>query len=156
MARPPGPVEVRVARDADVPSMFDLRTGVRENHLSRAELAALGITPDTLPQMLQGTGRGWVATEDGTVLAFAMADASEATVFAMFVRSGHEGRGLGRLLMHHAEQWLRDQGCAGAWLVTDADTRVRANGFYRHLGWTDDGIQEDGQVRLTKRLAHGA
>lgn len=143
---------LRLAVPDDVRAMFEIRTGVRENPLSREALAELGITPDTLPAMLQGSGRGWVACDGGHVLGFAMVDAEAATVFALFVRPGHEGRGIGRGLMGEAEDWLRAQSCAEAWLLTDADPKVRANGFYRHLGWQEDGLQEDGQVRFTKRL----
>lgn len=144
-------MKIRLAVPADIPAVFELRTGVRENHMSMEELADIGVTPDTLAGMLGGDGRGWVAEEEGRVLAFAMADAADATVFAMFVRDGCEGAGLGRALMQEAEQWLFARGCKEVWLVTDSDLAVRANGFYRHLGWRDDGIQEDGQVRFTKR-----
>lgn len=144
-------MKIRLAIPADIPAVFEVRTGVRENHMSMAELAAIGVTPDTLSGMLEGDGRGWVAEEEGRVLAFAMADAADATVFALFVRDGCEGRGLGRLLMAEAEQWLFARGCAQIWLETDSDLTVRANGFYRHLGWTDDGLQDDGQVRFIKR-----
>ena len=145
-------MEIRIATASDVTAMFEVRTSVRENHLSYEQLAERGITPESLPDMLTGSGRGWVAVDNGDVVAFAMADASEATVFAMFVRASHEGKGIGRLLMIEAEQWLQAEGCADVWLLTDADLAVRANGFYRHLGWVDDGIQEDGQVRFTKQL----
>lgn len=144
-------MKIRLALPADIPAVFEVRTGVRENHMSMAELAVIGVTPDTLSGMLEGDGRGWVAEEEGRVLAFAMADAADATVFALFVRDGCEGRGLGRLLMAEAEQWLFARGCAQIWLETDSDRAVRANGFYRHLGWTDDGLQDDGQVRFIKR-----
>jgi GNAT superfamily N-acetyltransferase len=80
-----------------------------------------------------------------------MANALEATVFAMFVRPAFEGHGLGRILMKEAEQWLFAQGCTEIWLLTDANRHVRANGFYRHLGWGDAGIQDDGQVKFTKQ-----
>lgn len=145
-------MEIRIADSADVGQMFDVRTSVRENHLSLEELASLGITPEALPEMLVGKGRGWVALDGETVIAFAMADAIDATVFALFVRAEYESRGLGRSLMSEAEAWLHSVGCAEIWLVTDASPAVRANGFYRHLGWLDDGIQEDGHVRFKKVL----
>ncbi|WP_157830583.1 GNAT family N-acetyltransferase [Aeromonas sobria] len=145
---------IRIATPDDVNGMFEVRTSVRENHMSLSELAALGITPDTLPCMLNGSGRGWVACEEDQVVAFVMADAMESTIFAMFVRQSHEGIGLGRSLMQAAETWLCDEGCNEVWLLTDANTEVRANGFYRHLGWMEDGIQDDGEVRFKKRLSN--
>ncbi|PHV10506.1 GNAT family N-acetyltransferase [Chitinimonas sp. BJB300] len=142
---------VRVAVLSDIDVLFEIRTSVRENHLSMEELTHLGITAQTLPAMLSGAGRGWVAEQAGSVIAFAMADSMEATVFAMFVRPEWEGKGAGRQLMQEAEQWLFAQGCEEVWLSTDSDLAVRANGFYRHLGWKDEGRQEDGQTRFTKR-----
>jgi GNAT superfamily N-acetyltransferase len=149
-------MKIRIATPADIAAMFDVRTSVRENHMSLEELAAIDVTPDTLASMLSGDGRGWVADAQGEVVAFAMADAADATVFAMFVRSTSEGQGLGRQLMAAAEQWLFSRGCEEIWLVTDSNRAVRANGFYRYLGWQDAGIQEDGQVRFTKRAGRRA
>lgn len=142
---------IRIARPADVPSLFDVRTSVRENYQSVEDLARVGVTPETVATMLDGEGRGWVAEENGKIVAFSMADAAQATVFAMFVQPGYEGKGLGRALMDEAEQWLFARGCDEIWLLTDRNPSVRANGFYQHLGWRNDGVQEDGQVRYTKR-----
>ena len=144
-------MQIRIARPADVPSLFDVRTSVRENHQSVEDLARIGVTPETVATMLDGEGRGWVAEKNGRIVAFSMADAAQATIFAMFVQPGYEGKGLGRALMDEAEKWLFARGCDEIWLLTDRNPRVRANGFYQHLGWRNDGVQEDGQVRYTKR-----
>ena len=141
---------IRVATEADVESLFDIRTSVLENHQSRADLARVGVTPETVAKMLHSSSRAWIASERKQDVAFSMADASDATIFAMFVRPAFEGRGLGRILMKRAEEWLFEQGCVEIWLLTDANRDVRANGFYRHLGWDDAGIQQDGQVKFTK------
>ena len=148
-------MHIRVAVLTDVPALFDVRTSVRENRMSFEELAAVNITPETIAAMLTGDGRCWVAEDDGMVVAFAMADVAEATIFAMFVRHEFEGRGLGRLLMNEAEHWLFAQGCDEIWLRTASDQRVRANGFYQRLGWTNEGVQEDGQNQYTKRASRG-
>jgi GNAT superfamily N-acetyltransferase len=142
---------IRVATETDVKILFDIRTSVLENHQSREELARAGVTPESVAQMLKSSSRAWIASQAGQNVAFSMANASEATVFAMFVLPAFEGRGLGRLLMKKAEEWLFAQGCAEIWLLTDANRKVRANGFYRHLGWKDTGIQDDGQVKFTKK-----
>jgi GNAT superfamily N-acetyltransferase len=143
--------QIRVATEADIEVLFDIRTSVLENHQSREDLARIGVTPESVAQMLNSSSHAWIASQAGKNAAFSMADASEGTVFAMFVRPAFEGRGLGRLLMNQAEEWLFAQGCAEIWLLTDANRKVRANGFYRHLGWRDDGIQDDGQVKFTKK-----
>ena len=143
-------MRIRLAVPADIPVLFDIRTGVRENHMSLEELAAVDITPESIAVMLHGEGRGWVMEDRGTLAAFAMANAAEATIFAMFVRPEFEARGCGRRLMNAAEQWLFAQGCNSIWLRTAPDQRIRANGFYQRLGWTNQGVQEDGQNEYTK------
>ena len=143
-------MHIRVAVLTDVPALFYVRTGVRENHMSLESLAAMDITPETIAVMLSGEGRGWVGEDHGTVVAFAMADAAEATIFAMFVHPDFEGRGFGHLLMDKAEQWLFAQGCTEIWLRTARNQKIRANGFYQRLGWTNQGVQEDGQNQYTK------
>jgi GNAT superfamily N-acetyltransferase len=144
-------MQCRVAQESDIPAIFDVRTSVRQNHLSLEQLAQRGITPESIRDMLRSTSRAWVAEEDGQVVAFAMANAEEATVWAMFVRPEYEGRGIGRELMRLAEEWLFSHGCGEIWLRTDRDPQVRANGFYQCLGWTSIGVQEDGQIQYIKR-----
>ncbi|MDN3919012.1 GNAT family N-acetyltransferase [Roseateles violae] len=143
-------MRIRPAVSADLRAMFEIRTSVRENEISLEELATQGITPQTLPDMLDERARAWVVDEEGQVIAFVLASSVEARIVAMFVRPGHERRGLGRRLMQEAEGWLFAEGCKEIWLVTDDDENIRANGFYRHLGWTiDDTV--DGPLRFIKR-----
>lgn len=146
-------MEIRVATEADVELLFEIRTSVRENHQSREELRAIGVTPDRIAEMLRTTSRAWIAFVDGVGIAFSMADAAECTVFAMFVRPGYEGRGAGRTLMEAAEGWLFARGCGEVWLLTGRDPALRANGFYRHLGWASVGVQADGQLKYIRRPA---
>jgi GNAT superfamily N-acetyltransferase len=144
-------VKLRVAAEADVETLFDIRTSVSENHESREELAAIGVTPETVARMLRTTARAWLAEVGGSPVAFAMADAGQGTIFAMFVRPGYEGRGLGRALMGEAESWLFAEGWEEIWLLTGGDERLRANGFYRRLGWSAAGAADDGQLKFIKR-----
>ena len=146
-------MEIRTATEADIPALFDIRTSVRENHQSLEELALLGVTPQGIAEMLRPTSRAWIAEVEGQPAAFSMADTGEGTIFAMFVRPEYEGRGLGRALMREAETWLFEQGWGEIWLLTGSDPRLRANGFYRHLGWQEAGLQEDGQIKYVKRRA---
>lgn len=143
-------MKIRIADEADVPVLFDIRTSVRENHQSREELADLGVTPESITEMMRTSSRVWVAEVEGWPVAFSIADAGEGTIFAMFVRPGYEGRGLGRALMREAEAWLFGQEWEEIWLLTGSDPALRANGFYRHLGWRDAGLQADGQIKYVK------
>lgn len=148
-------MQIRLATLADVEALFEVRTSVRENHQSRAELATIGVTPESIAEMLGSSSRAWLAEADGQAVAFAMADAGQATIFAMFVRPGYEGRGLGRALMREAEGWLFSQACQEIWLLTGGDPSLRAHGFYVHLGWASAGPQEDGQIKYVKAGPRG-
>lgn len=56
------------------------------------------------------------------------------------------GKGIGRALMEHAEQWARQEGCLEAVLDVFADN-ASAIAFYRRLGYEAD------HLRLAKPLA---
>ncbi|CDG80944.1 GNAT family N-acetyltransferase [Janthinobacterium agaricidamnosum] len=143
-------ITVRIATGHDIDTVFEIRTSVRQNHLSREQLAEMGITPEALLDAIDGgDARIWIAEMDGAAAAFAMADADEGTVFAMFVRPQYEGRGLGRLLMQEAEAFLFARKEL-IWLVTDAASEIRANGFYQRLGWRQAGAIVDGDIRYEK------
>ena len=142
---------IRVATVADIPAMFDVRTSVRENHLDLAQLAARGVTPRTVADMLAGgDARSWVAEEDGDVVGFSTADARTGTVYALFVRPGAERRGHGRALLAAAEAWLFDAGWEVIWLQTGEDPQIRAHRFYRASGWHCAGAADHGDVRYEK------
>lgn len=143
-------MNIRVATVDDVETLFAIRTSVRENHQSRDELAEIGVTPASVAEMLKSESRAWIAEIDGLDVAFSMANADERTIFAMFVRPGYDGRGLGRALMAEAEAWLFGRGIDEIWLTTGSDPSIRANGFYLHLGWSAAGTMDDGQIRYTR------
>jgi GNAT superfamily N-acetyltransferase len=145
-------MNLRRATPVDVPALFDIRCSVRENYQSREELAALGVTDAAVAEMLQDDGPGWIVEINGQPVGFAMIILSERTVFACFVRPGYEGQGIGKRLMEAAEAELQHHGIQEAWLTTGADPSIRANGFYRALGWQPDGYEPDGQIRYVKRL----
>ncbi|MBL1173679.1 MAG: GNAT family N-acetyltransferase [Pantanalinema sp. GBBB05] len=147
-------MNIRAAKSTDIETLFQIRTSVVENYQSREELTSLGITPQTIAEMLQSTCCAWIAEMNGEPIAFSMANAAERTIFAMFVLPGFEGRGAGRRLMEQAEAWLWSQGTDPIWLLTGNDPALRAYGFYLHLGWTPIGVEADGQVKLVKSANH--
>ena len=146
---------IRIATDADVEALFEVRTSVAQNYQSREELAGLGVTPEAIARMLRTTSRAWIAEKDGRAVAFSMADADEGTIFAMFVRPENEGQGLGRALMKEAEDWLFGRGWPEIWLLTGSDPGLRAVGFYLHLGWKAVGLEPDGQTKYIKHKSLG-
>lgn len=142
--------EIRPARQDDVPAIFHVRTSVRENALNMAQLAALGITPETVAAAIDDTPCAWVATIHGDVVGFSMVDLDSGCLFAAFVLPGHEGHGLGTALIHAAEAALFTSH-AVAWLGTAGNSRAAR--LYRHLGWGNESLLGDGDIRMEKRRA---
>lgn len=143
-------IVIRAAALTDLESLFDIRTSVTQNHLSREQMADLGITSDALAEAIGSATCAWLAVVDGLPVAFSMVDLEGGEVFAMFVKPGYEGRGLGRQLMLEAEKALF-QHHESIWLVTDGREEIRANGFYQRLGWSYAGDVEAGDVRYEKK-----
>lgn len=146
-------VRVRAAGTADVASIFYVRTSVNENALSFTELAAMGITVETVTDMIRAAPCAWIAVENGAVVGFSMIDQEGGSLFAAFVLPSHEGRGIGRRLVAEAERQLfaRHPVC---WLETGRATR--AAGFYGRLGWSNEQDAGNGDIRLEKRRARAS
>ena len=138
-------MQIRVVRQDDIETLFEIRTSVAENYQSREEIAELGITPESVAAMLQADCRAWVAEWEGQPIGFAIANRTEATIFGVFVLPECEGRGAGRRLMEAAEGWLFASGLEEIWLITGNDPQLRAYGFYLHLGWVAAGVESEGE-----------
>ena len=146
-------MRLRPAKPNDVETLFAIRSYVRQNYKSKEELENLGITIESVKEMIEGGDYITILAEaDDQAVGFSMAQISEAYVFACFVRPEFESRGTGRALMDSTEAELRSRGVERAWLSTGAEAGLRAPGFYLHLGWYKDGYLEDGQIIFRKRL----
>lgn len=143
-------LQIRAATATDVAGIFHVRCAVIENALTLVELAALGITPETVTGMIASGPCAWVAVEGAEVIGFSMIDDEEGSLFAAFILPGHEGKGIGRQLVAVAEAQLFTRH-AMCWLETGSTTR--AAGFYRRLGWTSEQDVGNGDIRLEKRKA---
>jgi GNAT superfamily N-acetyltransferase len=91
-------------------------------------------------------GRGWVIEIEGTIVGFAIANATDGNVWALFVHPEHERRGYGWRLHDAMVSWLWEQGVSKLWLTTDPDTRARR--FYEAAGWSVVGFTSGGQAHL--------
>jgi GNAT superfamily N-acetyltransferase len=125
---------------------------VRENAMTWEQLDALGITPASVAASLMTHRKAWVAERGESIVGFAMADQSDGSIFALFVRPADEGRGIGSRLLDLAVQWLWQRGRTVIMLTTGPGTRAAA--FYARRGWTDVGIQPNGEIRF-ERHRHG-
>jgi GNAT superfamily N-acetyltransferase len=146
-------IHIRPAGTTDIPTLFKIRTAVRENHMSMTELATAGVTLDAVAELLaSGDAAAWLGLWEGKPSGFSMARADEGDVFALFVLPEAEGHGLGSLLLTEAEIWLAFCGTETAWLLTGGEPGLRAASFYASRGWQAAGRERDGQLRFTKRL----
>ena len=143
-------ITIRDAAEGDIPAIFEVRTSVRENHLSVEQMAALGITHQTVLDALRTAPCIWVAVEGDHVVGFSMADTEDACVFAAFVRPEWAGQGIGRRLMERAEAFLFERHNS-IWLHTDGASS--AAGFYEELGWERMPDVEGRDARFEKHRA---
>jgi len=132
---------LRQATRDDLAGLWRVRYAVVENTLAPGR-----IEDDAVLAQLESSGRGWVVEEGGEIVAFAIGDASGASVWALFVHPQAEGRGHGSRLHDTMVEWLWTHGLTTLWLTTGADTRAR--GFYERRGWRCAGPHPQGQVRL--------
>jgi len=140
-------ITIRDAAEEDIPAIFEVRTSVRENHLSVEQMAEMGITDGTIRQALRTEPCIWVATDGDHIVGFSMADAADACLFAAFVRPEWAGQGIGSRLMERAEAFLFERH-SSIWLHTDGTSR--AAGFYERLGWKRMPDVENGDARFEK------
>lgn len=134
--------QVRIATRADVAEIQRIRAAVKENRL-----VSRRIGDDEVVAYIEQHGRGWVAEvqgAQGTVIAgFAIGDARDGNIWALFVDPPCEGLGAGRLLHDTMRDWLFAQGLRRLYLGTEPGTRAEA--FYRQAGWAALGIEHGEQ-----------
>ncbi|BBK33209.1 L-amino acid N-acyltransferase YncA [Stella humosa] len=135
---------IRRAAHADIPRLFEIRFAVTENRL----IDPTRVTAADCAWFIDHSDV-WVWVEDGTIRGFSAADPRDATIWALFVEPGQDGRGIGRALLAVACDTLRRHRFRSASLTTDAGSR--AEGFYRAAGWVEIG-RDGGEVRLQLAL----
>lgn len=138
---------IRVAKLDDIDTLFEIRTSVVENYQSREEIAELGITPESVAEMLKADCCAWIAELHSRPVGFSIANGTQKTIFGVFVIPEFEGRGFGRALMQAAEEWLWSKGIEEIWLLTGNDPHLRAYGFYLHLDWQPVGMEVEGDFK---------
>lgn len=140
-------IYLRTAQLSDIEGMFDVRTSVMENHLSREEMRQISITEGVVGDMIEKSLCAWVATENNKIIGFSMILPDEGCLFAAFVLPEYEGKGIGRRLVRLAEQELF-QHHEIAWLETDKNSRAAK--FYMQLGWGNETDLNGTDIKLEK------
>ncbi|MGD1877338.1 MAG: GNAT family N-acetyltransferase [Kiloniellaceae bacterium] len=133
----------------DLPAVIAVRLSTVENAITLEEMKNdHGITPESLAAAMASDVCGWLCEDAGKVVGIAMGDRSNGEIQVVAVLPGHEGRGIGRALLTHVQQWLFDNGHDEIWLGANPDPAVRASGFYRKLGWRRSGVMKGGDEVL--------
>lgn len=63
-----------------------------------------------------------------------------AEIGGLVVHSSHQGSHIGRRLVDNAEVWARQRGLSQLWVRSNT-TRLQAAGFYNHLGFRKNKVQ---------------
>jgi len=137
----------REAKVEDIPVLSEIRLSVMENVLSDPGK----VTPEMYADYLSVSGKGWLCELGGKAVGFSVASLGDSSIWALFVRPGYEGRGIGGRLLSLATDWLFEEGASSVTLCTEAGTR--ADRFYERRGWRRGDIEGGGEVRylLCKR-----
>jgi GNAT superfamily N-acetyltransferase len=133
-------VVFREATIEDIPALSEIRLSVTENVLSDPRK----VTPEMYAAYLSVSGKGWLCEVEGEVAGFSVASLGDASIWALFVRPGYEGRGIGAHLLKLATGWLFSMGASSVSLSTEAHTR--ADRLYESQGWKRSEIRPDGEV----------
>ena len=100
----------------------------------------VALLPAGVDLLFEPRGEAWVAEADGAAAGFAYVDSE--WLDELWVRKPFQRRGVGTVLVRHAETIMREAGVARARLsVLQANTRAIA--LYRRLGWTEDHAFQD-------------
>lgn len=135
--------DIVAAVPEDAPECVQLRGQTRENAVTPARLASLGITAQTwATDIATEVLPGFVGRVDGVMAGYCFGDARTGEVVVLAVLPVHEGQGLGRVLLDRVVALLRRQGHRRLFLGCSADAAVRSHGFYRHLGWRSTGRRD--------------
>lgn len=134
---------LRQAVASDIPDIQRIRHSVRENRL-----VSTTISDEQVRESIEVTGRGWVIESEGKVVAFAIGNATNGNIWALFVHPDHERHGYGRQLHDAMVKWLFSRGLERLWLTTESGTR--AQHFYEAAGWKRAGVTSSGEVRYER------
>jgi ribosomal protein S18 acetylase RimI-like enzyme len=99
-------MNIQIAQRGDIDTLFEIRTSVVENYQSRREITELGITPESVAKMLKTDCHPRVAEIGDRPIGFSIANATEETIFGIFVLPAFECQGAGSALMQAAENHL--------------------------------------------------
>ncbi len=132
----------REAEIADIRQIQIVRHSVTENVLSDPAL----VTDKDCEAYITVRGKGWVCETNNHIIGFAIADLKDHNVWALFLKPGYEGRGIGKQLHNIMLDWYFQQTRETIWLSTAFNTRAET--FYRMQGWTEVGKHGSKEIKF--------
>ena len=149
------PTAIRRAAAGDAAAAAEITGAAYRPYIERIgrEPAPMGADFDALI----GAGAVWVATEHGQVVGVLVLELQDTALLleSVAVDPAHQGQGIGRSLIDHAEQVARDAGLSAVDLYTNAHMTENLR-LYPSLGYDlIDRRREDGfdRVFFRKSLA---
>ncbi|MGM9482899.1 GNAT family N-acetyltransferase [Roseateles sp. NT4] len=133
-----------------------LRGLTRENAISVAQLAAMGITAESWSAAVaSGELPGFVCIDDqGTLVGYCFGDKSTGEVVVLALLPACEGQGLGKRLLNLVVGALVEAGHRRLFLGCSPDPSVRSYSFYRQQGWKSTGrFDKNGDEELELLVA---
>lgn len=133
-------LQYRNTQPADVDQLFVVRAQTRDNPIPLDRLAEIGITPASTRRSIElGQWCSWVAASGDDIVGFCSGDMNTGEVLVLALLPEFEGQGIGRRLLSHVVAELKQNGFSTLWLAADSNSKVRAHGIYRKLGWQPNG-----------------
>jgi ribosomal protein S18 acetylase RimI-like enzyme len=140
---------IRPATAGDVDTVTGLTRDAYRVYVARIGREPAPMTADTAA--LVDAGEVWVATDDGETVvgALVVRPVGEALLLeSVAVAPAHQGRGIGRQLISHAEGLARDQGLGAVELYTNVLMTENLS-LYPALGYEETGrVSEAGFDRV--------
>lgn len=135
------PMHFRPATPADAPACVTLRGLTRENAISAAQLAAMGITAESWADAVSsGNLPGFVCVDDqAAIVGHCFGDKASGEVVVLALLPAYEGQGIGKQLLKLVVDALVEAGHQRLFLGCSPDPAVRSYSFYRQQGWVSTG-----------------
>ena len=132
--------DYRPAQPADVAECIVIRGQTRENAVSVARLASLGITHESWSESVRaGELPGFVCCDGARIVGYCFGERATGEVVVLALLPDAENRGIGRQLLTLVVADLMRAGHTRLFLGCSTDPASRSYGFYRHLGWRSTG-----------------
>lgn len=128
-------MHIRRATIDDIDAIYYVRTSVKENYMSEAELAEIGVTRESTKEVIiNDTLPIWCAFINDELVGFSSVLPEERELFALFVLPEFEGKGIGSALHDVAVNWLFEKN-PHKLINLNTEKTARAFRFYQERGW---------------------